>query len=108
MSIYVKTKDECTEQELADFVRLASEDPTRPTIYVARVKLIAFAYEGDELISVRCLKQPFLAYKTALFKRARMEEFHIYYPLESGYSYTVPRFRSNGLSTILLKQLYQD
>jgi len=105
MSIYIKPRVECSEQELADFVRLASEDTCRQTIYTARVQLIAFAYEGDELISTRCLKAPFLSYKVALFKQAQMEEYHRLYSLESGYSYTVPHFRKNGLSTMLLKSL---
>ena len=103
--MYIKTINECTPRELADFEWLEAEGNTVPRVQLERVKLIGFYYEGDELIATRALKKPYLGYKVGLFRRAQMERFHVYYSWESGYSYTVPRFRQNGLSTILLRAL---
>jgi RimJ/RimL family protein N-acetyltransferase len=103
--MYTKLRTECSPEELNKFDQLARCNTKRQTIYLDRVKLIAFAFEGDELISTRCIKQPYESYRIELFKHAQMDTYYRCYPYESGYSYTVPHFRRNGLSTMLLKKL---
>jgi len=104
--MYVKLASECSQRERDDFVALVSNGGhSVPQVNLERVKLIGFVYEGDLLISARCLKQPFLSYKRRVFKAAQMESYSSFYFLESGYSHTLERFRRFGLSTTLLKKL---
>jgi len=102
---YVKRKRDCSDKELHDFVALASGGHKVHSLKLDRVELIGFFYEGDVLIATRCLKHPFLSYKQRIFAAARMEEYHPIYTLESGYSFTLERFRGFGLSTLLLRLL---
>lgn len=107
--IYIKSPDECSENELIDFhKKVIKGGKVSLNGLLTRIKnceLLAFCYFENNLIGVSSIKKPNQSYVEDIISKAKLDRKFSDLSFEIGYSFTELEFRKNGISRELKQNL---
>lgn len=72
---------------------------------IEEAALLSFCIKEGNIIAIRAIKKPSALYIREIFSRAGLLNFYHSFKYESGWSVTLPEYRCQGLSFLLLKKL---
>ena len=76
---------------------------------IQKAALLSLIIKDENVVAVRAIKKPERAYVHELFMKGDISQYHYsQFKYETGWSVTLPEYRCQGLSGILLKRLLQD
>jgi len=109
MEIRILKPGECQAREIDAFCELVTMGEQVPleglSGRIRNAHLLAFAYDADKLVAVTAVKNPAIAYRNDVFKKAGVYDLAAHYPFEIGYAFTIKRYRGRGLHQELLYDL---
>jgi len=113
MRYVIKKPKECSEQELKDFydfiVRGGEVNPGGLENRIKKAYLLGFCYNKNELVSISALKQANVLYRDRVFKSSRLSGNLAHeYTIESGWYFTKPDYRRQGISLHLLQEMLRS
>jgi predicted GNAT family N-acyltransferase len=104
----IKRPSDCTKEELSDFLKLVSAGGQVTTNglekRILNCKALGFYYVGNKLVGVSAIKQKDVETVNRTLKKANVKTDRIP-TLELGYSYTIPKFRGQGINKKLNNRL---
>ena len=72
---------------------------------IEEAELLSLAIKDEEIIAIRAIKRPGRCYVREIFMKGNLLHFYSQFRYETGWSVTLPEFRCQGLSGMLLKKL---
>lgn len=70
--------------------------------------LLSLIIKDESILAVRAIKKPSRSYVRELFIKGNIPHHYSQFKYETGWSVTLPEYRCQGLSGMLLKRLLQD
>ena len=108
MEIIVKLSNECSDQEINEFIQLVNQggevDPEGLEERVRRAKNLFFL-KDPSLVAVSALKCFYQEYKNSIFEKAGCSDIASSYRLETGWMYAKPESRGKGFGRALLEAM---
>lgn len=109
-----KQPKECSEIEITNFCekvlkggKLAKVSLNGLRARIKNCELLAFCYLQTELVGVSSIKKPSQNYVESVIKKAKLDRQPKDLTYEIGYSFTEEKFRKNGISGRLKKELLE-
>lgn len=104
-SIVLKKAQECASEDQEAFLALVAKggevNPAFARAGMERAEWLAFAFVGDRLAGVACLKRPLNSYSHGVFEKAKSRLDAREFNVELGYVSVEPEFQGIGLSSKL-------
>ncbi len=108
-SIVLRTAQDCTPAEREAFLTLVTKggevNPSFARAGIERAQRLAFAFVGEHLAGVACLKLPLNSYKNRVFEKAKSSAHPNAFNAELGYVSVDPDFQGRRLSSKLTDAL---
>jgi ribosomal protein S18 acetylase RimI-like enzyme len=108
----LKRPEECTAEELAEYVRLLRRGrQVKGAALERRVRSasrLAFHRDGADLVGIAALKRPLPSYKKRVFDKAGVPERAPGFDTELGWAYTAPEHRGRGICKSLVDRLLRS
>lgn len=108
----IKKPSECTKAELEAFAKLVTEGGQvgRSGLerLIRRAKLLGFAYEGNELVSISAVKRSSWLYIRDVFAKANEPDEAIDYKYEVGWGFTRPEYRNRGIHECMVDLMLEN
>ena len=111
MRIIVKKPEELDQTHLEIFEKLVCN---HSKIYLEGLRdriesaaLLSLVVKDENIVAVRAIKRPNRAYVREIFMKGKLSYHYSQFRYETGWSVTLPEYRCQGLSGMLLKELLQ-
>jgi len=108
MEIIVKLSNECSDQEINEFIQLVNQggevDPEGLEERVRRAKNLFFL-KDPSLVAVSALKCFYQEYKNSIFEKSGCSDIASGYRLEMGWMYAKPQSRGKGFGRALIEAM---